>query len=310
MKTKEKNLVVLAAGIGTRFKGGIKQLQCVGPSGECIMDYSIYDALDAGFNRIVFIIRYDIQELFDEVIGNRVRRICAQRSVEVVCAYQEKENLPGGFQCPEERTKPWGTGHALLSCKGLLHGGFVVVNADDYYGRNAFRLMSEFLDSLPEGAEGVYGLAGFLLANTLSDNGGVTRGLCSTDEESFLTSIRETKKIQKDAQGSPFVETQTGTKKLDGNMPVSMNMWAFTPDVLDKLERRFEAFLVTGLHDPKSEFLIPTEVGDMLAQSDAQVKVIPTPGRWFGMTYSADTPAVRKALAQMAADGLYPDPLF
>lgn len=309
MGINKKSLVILAAGIGTRYKAGVKQLQSVGPSGECIMDYSICDALEAGFNRIVFIIRHDIQELFDEIIGNRIRRICADRGVEVVCAYQEKQNLPGGYVCPEDRAKPWGTGHALLSCKGLLHGGFVVVNADDYYGKDAFRLMSEFLDSLPENSDGVYALAGFRLANTLSDHGGVTRGVCRTDENGFLTSIREIKKIQKSAEG-PYVLTPEGIVRFGEDIPVSMNMWAFTPDVLDKLEEHFVRFLETGLNDQRSEFLIPTEIGAMLSDSAAQVKVLPTPGRWFGMTFSEDTPAVREALAKMAEDGIYTDPLF
>lgn len=309
MITREKNLVILAAGIGTRYKGGIKQLQGVGPSGESIMEYSIFDALEAGFNRIVFIIRHDIQELFDESIGNRVRRLCRQRGVEMVCAYQEKQDLPGGFVCPDDRQKPWGTGHALLSCKGLLHGGFVVINADDYYGKDAYRLMSGFLDTLPRNADGTYALAGFRLANTLSEHGGVTRGLCKTDDQGCLSFIRETKKIQKTPQG-PCVQTADGPVFLDENTPVSMNMWAFTPDVLDRLEERFIRFLETGLNEQTSEFLIPTVVGEMLAQPGVQVKVLPTPGRWFGMTFSEDTPAVRETLAKMAAQGIYPDPLF
>ena len=310
MNTREKNLVILAAGLGTRFTGGIKQLQPVGPSDECIMEYSIYDALEAGFNRIVFIIRHDIQELFDENIGNRIRKVCAKRGVEVVCAYQEKTELPGGFVCPEDRAKPWGTGHALLSCRGLIHGGFVVVNADDYYGKEAFRLMSAFLDSLEEDSRGIYALAGFLLKNTLSENGGVTRGLCGTDKEGFLTDIRETKKILKASDGTPYVQMEDSVRLFRPETPVSMNMWAFTADVLEVLEERMVRFLKTGLHEPKSEFLIPTEVGGMLMDKTAKVQVISTPGQWFGMTFSADTPAVKAALAQMAEEVKYPDPLF
>ena len=243
------------------------------------------------------------------MVGSRIRKICADRDVEVVLAYQEKQNLPGGFVCPADREKPWGTGQALISCKGLVHGGFVVINADDYYGKDAYVLMSRFLDTLPEHSTGIYGLAGFRLANTLSDHGGVTRGLCHTDENGYLTSIRETKKIQKSLHG-PYVETAEGTIYFESDSPVSMNMWAFTPDVLDKLERRFERFLEVGLNDQRSEFLIPTEIGKMLTQDSIQVKVLPIPGRWFGMTYSADTPVVQQALAQMAAEGIYNDPLF
>ncbi len=172
MEMREKNLVILAAGIGSRFKGGIKQLQPVGPAGECIMEYSIYDALEAGFNRVVFIIRREIEPLFNEAIGDRLRRICQARGVEMICVYQDLADQPGGLVCPEGRTKPWGTGHALLSCRGVLHGGFAVINADDFYGKEAYRLMSEFLDDLPQDSRGVYGLAGFRLGNTLSDNGG------------------------------------------------------------------------------------------------------------------------------------------
>lgn len=309
MVLKEKNLVVLAAGIGSRFNGGVKQLQSVGPRGECIMDYSIYDAIEAGFNRIVFIIRHDIEELFEQTIGRRVRAMCAQRGVEVVLAYQEKQDLPAPFRCPADRAKPWGTGHALLSCKGKLHGGFVVINADDYYGKDAYWLMSAFLDRLPQGSRGSYALAGFRLDRTLSKNGGVTRGLCRMDEKGNLRAIRETKHILMDELGA-YVDTPQGRLPLDGYTPVSMNMWAFTPDFLEVLEDRFKTFLETGLEQPASEFLIPTEVGGLLDNDGITVKVIATPGQWFGMTYSADRPAVQAALAEMAEKGVYPDPLF
>ena len=305
----QKNLVILAAGIGSRFKGGIKQLHSVGPAGECIMDYSVYDAIEAGFNRIIFIIRKDIEDLFEELIGKRIRYMCEKQGVEVVCTYQEKQNLPGNFVCPADRPKPWGTGHALLSCKGVLDGGFVVINADDYYGKDTYLLMSRFLDSLADGTTGQYALAGFQLANTLSEFGGVTRGLCSVDKTGMLTGIQETKKIMKAATGA-CVEKADGMCYLDGNTPVSMNMWAFTPDILDRMEANFITFLSEGgLEDPKSEFLIPTEVGKMLANG-IQVSVIPTPCQWFGMTFSEETPMVSQALAQMTREGLYPTPLF
>lgn len=309
MKQSEKNLVILAAGIGSRFKGGIKQLQRVGPAGECIMDYSIYDALEAGFNRIVFIIRNDIEHLFEELIGKRVRGICQKRGVEVICVFQDKKNLPDGFACPDDRTKPWGTGHALLSCKGALKSGFVVINADDYYGKDAYRQMSEFLDSLDENTKGTYAMAGFQLANTLSEHGGVTRGICVVDEGGYLTSIREAKTIIKTPEG-PCVEEIDGAKYLDGSTPVSMNMWAFTPDVLELLEERFFHFLSDGgLREPNSEFLIPTEIGAMLSDG-VKVKVLPTPSKWFGMTFSEETPMVCQALEQMTQAGTYPTPLF
>ena len=305
---QERTLVVLAAGIGSRFAGGVKQLQCVGPSGEVIMDYSIHDAMEAGFNRFVFIIRHDIQELFDRIIGDRIREICAKKGVEVLCAYQEKENLPGGYVCPAERAKPWGTGHALLSCKGMLHGGFVVINADDYYGKDAFVRAYQFLDSLEEGSEGAYGLIGFRLGNTLSDHGGVTRGLCRT-EDGWLTHILETKNILKTPTGAR-AEVFGAVRDLDVDVPVSMNMWGFTPDVLDKLEERFLEFLEEGLTAPKSEFLIPSEMGLLLSRGAVRIRVLPTTSQWFGMTFAEDMPGVRAAFKQMVDSGLYSDPLF
>lgn len=305
----ERSLVVLAAGIGSRFVGGVKQLQSAGPSGELIMDYSIHDALEAGFNRIVFIIRHDIQQLFDEQIGNRIRRVCESRGVEVVCAYQEKENLPGGYVCPAERTKPWGTGHALLSCKGLLNGPFLVINADDYYGKDAYRKAMDFLNSLADAPENTYGLIGFCLANTLSENGGVTRGLCSVDEEGWLRSIRETKNVVKTREGAA-VATAEGLLSLDPETPVSMNMWCFPPEVLEQIEEGFLLFLAQRRDEPGSEYLIPTMMGYLLDRGAARVKVLPTDSHWFGMTYAADMPAVREAFREMAEKKIYSDPLF
>ena len=305
---KERTLVVLAAGMGSRFAGGVKQLQSVGPSGEVIMEYSIHDAVEAGFNRVIFIIRHDIQDLFDRTIGSRIRKLCAERGVEVLCAYQEKENLPGGYVCPEDRTKPWGTGHALLSCKGMLHGGFAVINADDYYGKDSYRRAIEFLDGLEDDSEGTYGLIGFRLGNTLSDYGGVTRGLCRT-EDGWLTYILETRNIMK-TPGGARAEVLGEIQDLDETVPVSMNMWSFTPDVLDKLEKRFVEFLDENLNVPKSEFLIPVEMEVMLQRKAARIRVMPTTSQWFGMTFAEDMPNVRSAFKAMADSGLYSDPLF
>ena len=304
---RERTLVVLAAGIGSRFSGGIKQLQPVGPGGEVIMDYAIHDALEAGFNRVIFIIRHDIEELFEQIIGTRVRPVCEKLGVEVCLAYQEKADLPGGFVCPEDRAKPWGTGQALLACRGMLRGGFTVINADDYYGKDAYRSAIGFLDGLPEGSRDTYGLIGFSLGNTLSENGGVTRGLCETDRNSMLTHIVETKQIVRTPCG-PGVERDGEMCLLDGECPVSMNMWAFTPDVLERMEERFVEFLSRELNNPKSEFLIPTEVGGMLRQG-VRVQVLPTDSRWFGMTFAEDMPGVRAAFREMAEQGIYPMPL-
>ena len=305
---QERTLVVLAAGIGSRFAGGIKQLQAVGPSGEVIMDYSIHDAIEAGFNRVIFIIRHDIEQMFNRIMGDRIRAVCAEKGVEVLCAYQEKENLPGGYVCPGDRAKPWGTGHALLSCKGMLHGGFAVINADDYYGKDSYRRAIEFLNSLEEGSQGTYGLIGFRLGNTLSDHGGVTRGLCRT-EDGWLTHIVETKNVIK-IPGGARAEVYGSLRDLDEDIPVSMNMWGFTPDVLDKLEARFLEFLETGLNEPKSEFLIPSEMGELLKRKQAAIRVLPTTSQWFGMTYAEDMPKVRDAFRAMVEEGLYTSPLF
>ncbi len=304
----ERTLVVMAAGMGSRFAGGIKQLQPVGPCGEVIMEYSIYDALEAGFNRVIFIIRHDIEDLFEQTIGKRVRAVCERRGVEVLLAYQEKNQLPDGLVCPDSREKPWGTGHALLSCKGMLHGGFVVLNADDYYGKDAYHKAYAFLDSLEEGSTNTYGLVGFSLGNTLSEHGGVTRGLCAADEDGWLTHIEETKNIVK-IPGGGAVDTEAGRKVLDNSLPVSMNMWAFTPDLLEHFERRFIAFLEKNLDHPTAEFLIPSEIGGMLQEDPIHVKILPTSSCWFGMTYAEDLPAVREAFSRMQEQGTYQHPL-
>lgn len=305
--TGERTLIVLAAGIGSRFRDGIKQLTPVGPKGELIMDYAIHDALEAGFNRIIFIIRRDIEELFESIIGSRIRPVCQARGVEILLAYQEKTDLPDGFVCPEDRLKPWGTGHALLSCRGMLNGGFAVINADDYYGKDSYRQASRFLDSLPQDSTGHYGLVGFSLGNTLSDNGGVTRGLCTMESDGSLKHIVETKQIMK-SPGGARVAIEGRIYDLDPRIPVSMNMWAFTPDVLERLETQFAEFLSWGLEEAKSEFLIPTEIGRMLTRG-IRVQVLPTESRWFGMTFAEDIPSVREAFAEMADAGLYPSPL-
>ena len=305
---RERTLVVLAAGIGSRFADGVKQLRSVGPSGEVIMDYSIHDAIEAGFNRVIFIIRHDIQELFDRMIGDRIRPICEARGIEVLCAYQEKDNLPEGYVCPEERVKPWGTAHALLSCKGMLHGGFVVINADDYYGKDSYRRAIEFLDSLPEDSTGTYTLIGFRLGNTLSEHGGVTRGLCRT-ADGWLTHILETKNILKTPTGAR-AEVFGALRDLDSDIPVSMNMWGFTPDVLDKLDVRFGEFLEENLKESTLEFLIPTEMGVLLSRELVRIRVLPTTSQWFGMTYAEDMPGVRDAFRTMTEQGIYQAPLF
>ena len=261
---REYALVVLAAGIGSRF-GGVKQLKRVGPAGEIIMDYSVYDALEVGFNKIVFIIRREIEADFREVIGDRIEKVCAQRGVQVAYAFQEREDLPGGFICPAGRTKPWGTGHALLACKGLLNGPFVVLNADDYYGKDAFRKLFAYLAALPENSRGNYCMAGFRLGNTLSQFGGVTRGICMVDRDGNLRQVAETRNIVKTPDGAAARE-DSGLRPLDLNACVSMNMWGFTPDILESMEHHFCQFLREYRTETKAEFLLPVVVEHLLSE--------------------------------------------
>lgn len=305
---REYALVILAAGIGSRF-GGVKQLKPVGPAGEIIMDYSIYDALEAGFNKIVFIIRKEIEAAFREVIGNRIEEVCSARGVEVAYAFQEKKDLPGGYICPANREKPWGTGHALLACQGLLNGPFVVLNADDYYGKEGLRQLLAWLKTLPAASAGLYSLAGFRMGNTLSDFGGVTRGVCMTDAAGFLSQIKETRNIVKTPEGCA-VKMGELLLPLDLDSCVSMNMWGFTPDILEKLEVEFCRFLRDYRMEPKSEFLLPEVVDKLLAQGEAKVQVLPTEDTWFGMTYQEDVPGVAAAFHAMVEQGIYRPGLY
>lgn len=305
---REYALVILAAGIGSRF-GGIKQLKQVGPAGEIIMDYSVHDALEAGFNKIIFVVRKEIEADFREIIGDRIEALCAARGVRMAYAYQERRDLPGGYICPADRTKPWGTGHALLACRGMLEGPFVVLNADDYYGKSTFRHLLGWLKSLPPESEGAYCMAGFRLGNTLSDYGGVTRGICVEDAAGQLRQITETRNVVRTPEGAA---AQVGTlcKPLNPDSCVSMNMWGFTPDVLPRLESRFCQFLREYRTEPKSEFLLPEVVDQLLADNEITVRVLPTEEPWFGMTYQEDVHRVMAAFRQMAAKGLYKPGLY
>ena len=303
-KKKECALVLLAAGMGSRFGKGIKQLTAVGPSGEILMDYSIYDAMKAGFTQIVFIIRRDIESAFRAAIGERIEKVCARRGVGVSYAYQESDDLPEGYHCPSERRKPWGTGHALLSCREILKTPFVVINADDYYGASVFQKLYDYLTMLPENSKGHYCMAGFELSNTLSEHGGVTRGICQVDEEKQLVHIVETKNIVKTEEGAA-IQREGGLEPVDAHAAVSMNMWGFTPDVLEKLQKAFRTFLENNQNDLYAEFLIPVEVGKLLANEDVQVKVIPTEEHWFGVTYQEDTPFVRQSFEKLMESGVY-----
>ena len=299
-------LVVMAAGIGSRFGGGIKQLEAVGPNGEIIMDYSIHDALEAGFNKVVFVIRKDLDKDFKEIIGRRMEKL-----VEVEYAYQELNDIPERFQKKTEgRKKPWGTGQAILCCKDVVDEPFLVINADDYYGKEAYREAYAYLTS--GAADDAYQacMVGFVLKNTLSDNGGVTRGVCKVDENRMLSEIVETSNIIKTAEGAA-VQTEDGAVPIDVESEVSMNMWGLSPAFFDVLEKGFDVFLENL--DPenlKGEYLLPTIIGDLLKEGKMRVEVRKSHDEWFGVTYKEDKPDVVAAIQKLIKDGVYPEKLF
>lgn len=305
---KDTTLVIMAAGIGSRFGGGIKQLEPVGPGGEIIMDYSIYDALQAGFNKVVFIIRKDLEKDFKEVIGNRIEKI-----VKTEYAFQELDDLPQGFTRPKERKKPWGTGQAVLSTKGLVKEPFLVINADDYYGKEGIKKIHDYLVGEMDEESKVYDLcmSGFLLANTLSENGGVTRGVCQIDDNGYLKKVTETYEIQKDGDGLSARDESGNPTFVDIGCHVSMNMWGLPAAFIDELERGFPKFLSEVKEgDVKSEYLLPRIIDKMVAEGKARVKVLETADRWFGVTYKEDKPAVVEAIQRLIAEGVYPKRLY
>lgn len=299
---KDIALVIMAAGIGSRYGAGIKQLQKVGPQGEIIIDYSIHDALEAGFTKVIFIIRRDIEQEFKEVIGSRIEKVC---SVEYV--FQDKNDLPEGFACPAERTKPWGTGQAVLACREILDIPFAVINADDYYGKEAFVKLYKFLTEHDKSAH-QYCMAGFKLANTLSENGTVTRGVCRMDEQDHLVNITETHGIMRNADGT--YTSEEGISLTDDTL-VSMNMWGVTPEFIRILQDRFVEFLQQVKPDDlKAEYLLPTIIDDLLQAGQVSVKVLSSSDRWFGVTYVEDKEGVVQAFKQLVSDGVYRENLW
>lgn len=299
---KKTTLVIMAAGMGSRFGKGIKQLAPVGPSGEIIMDYSIHDALEAGFNKIVFIIRKDLEKEFREIIGNRIEKL-----TEVSYVFQELDDLPTGFEKPAERTKPWGTGQAVLCCKGVVKNPFAVINADDYYGKDPFVKIHDYLveEHGTQKNTADICMAGFVLKNTLSDNGGVTRGICHLDADGKLNGIQETFHIVKTPEGAGS-ETDTGIIPVDMESLVSMNMWGFQPEFLDTLEEGFVSFLnEVPEGDLKKEYLLPTKVDQLLKEGKATVTVLPTDSQWFGVTYQEDRAAVVEEIRKLVEQGVY-----
>ena len=301
MKT---TLLIMAAGIGSRFGGGIKQLASVGPNGEIIMDYSIHDAIEAGFNKIVFVIRKDIEDDFREIIGNRIEKICADAGVEVAYAFQSLDKLPAGYDVPRGRTKPWGTGQAVLVAKDVVNEPFAVINADDYYGKEAFVSIHNFL--VNEVEDNRFCMAGFVLKNTLSDNGAVTRGICQSDEEGYLTKIVETSGIEKTATGA-----QAGGVDIDVESLVSMNMWGVPVKYMDMLEKDFTVFLngIAG-NELKGEYLLPIHIGGLLEKGEIAVKVLQTNDKWFGVTYKEDKDFVTESFKKLIEEGVYSENLF
>ena len=304
---KETALVIMAAGIGSRFGGGIKQLEPVGPNGEIIMDYSIHDALEAGFNKVVFIIRKDLEKDFKEVIGNRMEKIA-----KCEYAFQELDDLPDGFQVPEGRTKPWGTGQAVLSCKDIIKEPFVVINADDYYGKEAFVKVHDYLVNIEESEEKMnMCMAGFILGNTLSENGAVTRGVARVDENHILIDVAETSGIERKGNKVVAVDDEGNEKEINPESYASMNMWGLTPDFLDVLENGFQRFL-SNLGDKalKKEFLLPIIIDQLVREEKAQVKVLETRDKWFGVTYKEDKEAVVNSFKKLIEDGVYNEKLY
>ena len=296
----QTTLLIMAAGIGSRFGGGIKQLEPVDETGHIIMDYSIHDAIEAGFNKVVFIIRKDIENEFKEVIGDRIAGICSEHNVTVDYAFQDINDIPGVLS--EGRTKPWGTGQAVLAAKDVLTTPFIVINADDYYGKEGFRAVHEYLVNGGQSC-----MAGFVLKNTLSDNGGVTRGICKMDAENNLTEVVETKNIIKTTEGA-----EADGMKLDIDSLVSMNMWGLTPDFLKTLEEGFKEFFEKEVpaNPLKAEYLIPTFIGELLSEGKISVKALRTNDTWYGMTYKEDVAAVKESFSKMLENGTYKGDLF
>ena len=297
MKT---TLLIMAAGIGSRFGSGIKQLESVDNKGHIIMDYSVHDAIEAGFNHVVFIIRKDIEKEFKEVIGDRIEKVCQENHVNVEYVFQDINDIPG--ELPEGRTKPWGTGQAILAAKKVIDSPFIVINADDYYGKEGFKAVHEYLVN-----GGKSCMAGFVLKNTLSDNGGVTRGICKMDAQNNLTEVVETKNIIKTSDGA-----EADGVKIDTESLVSMNMWGLTPAFLETLEEGFKVFFKEEVPENpmKAEYLIPIFIGQLLEQGKMSVKVLKSNDTWYGMTYKEDVAAVKESFSEMLKDGLYRENLY
>ena len=300
-----KTLVIMAAGMGSRY-GGLKQIDSVGPNGEIIIDYSIYDAISAGFNKVVFIIRKENLEIFKEVVGDKV-----SSKINVEYVFQETDKLPEGSTVSVERVKPWGTGHAVMCCKGVVKEPFAVINADDFYGREAFELVSKWMDTLEEGKKPYsFAMIGYVLKNTLTENGTVSRGICEKDENSNLVSVTERTKIMRNGGNVQYNENDVWYD-IDENSVASMNFWGFVPEFIDEAEKGFANFLKSEDKDlSKAEYYLPTAVSELIESKKCNVNVLTTNEKWIGVTYKEDKDAVKSEIASKVESGKYPDNLF
>ena len=301
---QKPTLFILAAGMGSRY-GGLKQLDGPGPHGETIMDYSVFDAIRAGFGKIVFVIRKDFEQEFREKILSKY-----EGRIPVELVFQSIDKLPEGFTCPADRSKPWGTNHAVLMGADVIREPFAVINADDFYGRNAFEVMAADLKRDRNGKKGDYSMVGFRVGNTMTDNGSVARGVCQT-KDGLLTSVVERTAISYDDKHNiVFTDENDKVQTLEPNTPVSMNFWGFTPDYFDFSRREFVKFLKRDINTPKAEFFIPLCIDTLINDGEATVRVLDTDSRWFGVTYAADRQAVVDKFAELHANGEYPESLF
>lgn len=306
-------LLVLAAGMGSRY-GGLKQMDGLGPNGETIIDYSIFDAVNAGFGKVVYIVREYFREEFEESVRKKYSNVkCIDgQPLEFVFVTQELDKIPAGFELNPERQKPWGTAHAILMAKDTIHEPFAVINGDDYYGKESFKVLGDWLRSHKD-SKGVYSIIGFELDNTLSESGGVSRGICFYDESCHLTDIAEHLNIAKEADGKVYGDNSVNGEthiELNGKDLCSMNMWGFTPDYFEKSEKIFIDFLKKNNSELKKEYYIPYAVDCMIKAGEAECEVLSTPSHWFGVTYKEDRPAVVAKFKEFAAKGVYPTPLY
>ena len=296
-------VVVMAAGVGSRY-GGLKQIEPVGPSGEIMLDYSVFDAIRAGFGKVVFIIRHDIEKDFKEAIGAHF----ANR-IPVEYVYQERTDLPAGFAVPPDRTKPWGTGHAIMRCKTAVREPFAVINADDFYGAKSYDVIARYLEKLAP-TDTAYAMVGFQLVNTLSDHGSVTRGICEVDAHHMLISVKERFKIEKTGDGARYENEHGQWVPLKGHEIASMNMFGFTPTLFGFLDDEFPAFLKKAAGHPKAEFLIPAIADELIKERRITLRVLDTPEKWFGVTYKEDKPFVTAGIRRLIERSVYPQKLW